>query len=922
MSDTKTAQKKYSLVIVESPAKAKTIGKYLGSNYKVKSSVGHIRDLASNAAKKSALKSNTKKVKLTAEQKLAKKLSVDPYNNWVADYQILPGKEKVLKDLKSLSKKADTIYLATDLDREGEAIAWHLKVALGGDEQRYKRVMFAEITKNAIQKAFEKPGVIKMNRVQAQQTRRFLDRVVGFMVSPLLWQKVARGLSAGRVQSVAVRLIVEREKEIKAFEPETFYEMEVDFCEIKDLKAKVVKYKQSEFRPLSKSQLDVHIKALDKAEAIVHSKIDKIKKINPKAAFITSTLQQAASTRLGFSVKKTMTLAQRLYEAGHITYMRTDSTFISTQALQNCRNYIKKVFGDEYLSNKINIYQTAANAQEAHEAIRPTNSNIDQSFVELLEKDQQKLYKLIFARFIACQMSSQLWDTTTLTIKSGDYTLRASNKVLKFDGFSKVFSEEKPLNSLKKDDNTFNINYSVNLKKINHNHKLNINKLYPSEHTTKPKPRFSEARFVSELEKRGIGRPSTYATIISTIQERGYVKYENKRFYALKMGEIVTMKLSDSFEDLMDYNFTAKMENQLDEIAKGALNWTNILDNFFEDFVKKLNAAQNNMPVLQVTKTEIKCDKCNDFMLLRTATTGMFIGCANYQKTGSKEAKISCKTTINLKPIDDYEDIDSNNDSDKLQNKDQKQDNDAKKNIKTPLKCQNCVAPMDEFIINETTKLYVCSSFPKCTKNIIKKGKFKVKGYDGPTIICDRCSAKMQLKTGRFGKYFACTACPNTRKLLKNGEVAPPKAPPVHMLELKCEKSDGYFVLRDGAAGIFLASSSFPKSRETKKPRVIDLYRHKDELDKKFLYLAEAPQTDPEGNYYLIKFSRKNKKHFLASTAAKRIKSTKGSKQNNKYKSVDLYHAHYENNFWHQKKALNTKTTPPQKKIKNNNEKS
>ena len=909
--DQSSPKKLFSLVIVESPAKAKTINKYLGPSFLVTSSVGHIRDLSSSKTLKnptSKKPSSGKRVKLTEQQKLAKKLSVDPYNGWKASYQILPGKEKVLKQLKALAKKAQIIYLATDLDREGEAIAWHLRESLSADHEKYKRVIFSEITRSSIKKAFENPGTIQMDRVFAQQTRRYLDRVVGFMLSPLLWQKVAIGLSAGRVQSVAVRLIVEREQEIRAFISETYWEMEASFFDCGDFKAKVTKYQKKDFRPLSVKELDFHLANLNQAQCIVTKKENKINQVKPKAPFITSTLQQAASQRLGFSVKRTMTNAQRLYEAGYITYMRTDSTHISKQALDQCRDHILKKYGTNYLSEKPIYYSSSSNAQEAHEAIRPSAvSNIPAMLANVIEPDQHRLYSLIWSRFIACQMASELWDTTSMVLSFQDYVLRASCKKLKFDGFNKV------LGVSRNDDNDFNQSNLLSvISKINQGDQLNVKKLFPIERTTKPKPRFTEAKFVQELEKRGIGRPSTYATIISTIQERGYVKYQDRKFYAQKMGEIVTSKLRYSFADLMDYSFTAKMETQLDEIAQGKLLWKKILSDFFQDFVNKLDYAKNAMPQISPAITTIDCPSCANKMVIKIARTGMFLACPVYQtKSSSKDKDKSekhCRTTMTLYPSDHYQSLDQKDlKTDQKNHSNRDLDNtDNSNNNQQPLqktvvleKCPLCSSPMDSFIVNETTKLHVCTNFPECTGNKCEYGAFKIKGYDGPVIDCDKCSAKMQLKSGRFGKYFACTQCSNTRKLLKNGQVAPPRAEPIPMPELKCEKSDGYFVLRDGAAGIFLASSAFPKSRETKKPKVADLQRHKDKLDDKLVFLATAPAKDKYGNDFVIKFSNKYKHYFLVSyedkgdQIKKTIKSTKTTT-----KSKELFTGRFQDNRW------------------------
>ena len=528
-----------SLVIVESPAKAKTINKYLGSDYVVKSSVGHIRDLpksGSEEKKERAKPISTKgmsaeeKAKVKAEKDrsaLVKRMGIDPYHDWKANYQIMPDKAKVVAELKSLAKKADHIYLATDLDREGEAIAWHLREVIGGDEQRFSRVVFNEITKNAIQKAFEHPDNLNMDRVNAQQTRRFLDRVVGFMVSPLLWKKIARGLSAGRVQSVAVKLLVEREREIKAFQPQEYWEIVANtFAQRKPLPLELVSFKGKKWQAKNETQAMQAVENLQQS-AFVVSEVEK-KPTASKASppFITSTLQQTASTRLGFGVKKTMMLAQRLYEAGYITYMRTDSTNLSQDALNMARSYIESQFGSEFLPAKPNFYSSKENAQEAHEAIRPSDVRNTMHDLKGMDKDAERLYDLIWRRFLACQMPPAQYDSTSLSVQAGDYELKAKGRVLRFDGWTKVL----PIQGKTAEDQE--------LPAVELGQTLTLDTVLPSQHFTKPPARFSEAALVKELEKRGIGRPSTYAAIISTIQERGYVRVENRRFYAEKMGEI------------------------------------------------------------------------------------------------------------------------------------------------------------------------------------------------------------------------------------------------------------------------------------------------------------------------------------------------------------------------------------------------
>ncbi|MTJ00453.1 MAG: type I DNA topoisomerase [Marinobacter adhaerens] len=852
-----------SLVIVESPAKAKTINKYLGSDFIVKSSVGHIRDLpVSGSGSQTDPKERAKQAALTrkmspeekavhkkrkAREQLVARMGVDPDQDWSARYEILPGKEKVVSELKRLAKSADHIYLATDLDREGEAIAWHLQQTIGGEPEKYRRVVFNEITKRAIQEAFKDPGNLDNNRVNAQQARRFLDRVVGYMVSPLLWAKIARGLSAGRVQSVAVRLIVEREREIRKFVPEEFWQLHADLASAKadqPVRFEVTRHDDKPYRPVNEQQSSEHVSRLKAGTFKVAKREDKPTRSRPSAPFITSTLQQAASNRMGFSVKKTMMLAQRLYEAGFITYMRTDSTNLSQDAINSCRTYIQKQFGDKYLPEKPRVYGSKEGAQEAHEAIRPTEVSRRPSDISGLEKDAEKLYDLIWRQFIACQMSDAEFLSTSIVVANGDYELRTRGRIIKFDGFLKAAPQ-----AAKKDED-------IALPDIQVDEVLDLKKLDPSQHFTKPAPRYTEASLVKELEKQGIGRPSTYASIISTIQDRGYVRLQNRRFYAEKMGEIVTERLSESFPNLMDFDFTAKMEDELDEIAEGDVEWKKVLNDFYGRFKQQLETAESGedggMRANTPTETDIPCPSCGRNMQIRVASTGVFLGCSGY----SLPPKERCKTTINLVSGDEVVSAD-----------DDVEGEGETRLLRKKRRCPKCGTAMDSYLVDETRKLHVCGNNPDCSGYEVEKGTFRIKGYDGPTLECDKCGSEMQLKTGRFGKYFGCTntECKNTRKLLKNGEPAPPKMDPVPMPELQCQKVDDTYVLRDGASGLFLAASKFPKNRETRPPLVMEIKPHRKEIDPKYDYLMDAPERDPEGNPTVIRYSRKSKEQYVMS---------------------------------------------------------
>ncbi len=870
-----------SLVIVESPAKAKTINKYLGNDFIVKSSVGHIRDLptggngktvdpkerAKAAAATRKMSPEEKEVHRArkAKEQLVTRMGIDPENDWKARYEILPGKEKVVAELKKLAKTADHIYLATDLDREGEAIAWHLMEAIGGDPENYQRVVFNEITKKAIKEAFEHPGRLDTNRVSAQQARRFLDRVVGFMLSPLLWSKVARGLSAGRVQSVAVKLIVEREREIRAFEPEEYWTLHADLETAAEdqVRFEVKKQGGDNFRPVSKEQTDAALAALNNASYVVSAREDKPTSSKPSAPFITSTLQQACSTRLGYGVKKTMMLAQRLYEAGYITYMRTDSTNLSADAVASCREFIGKRYGDRYLPEDPNVYSSKSGAQEAHEAIRPSNIDILPSDLVGMEEDAKKLYRLIWQQFVACQMTPAQFTSTTVTVKAGDYELRAKGRVTRFDGYLKV----QPAMAQKGDD--------IELPEMAVGEAMNLNKLIPLQHFTKPPARYSEASLVKELEKKGIGRPSTYASIISTIQDRGYVRVENRRFYAEKIGDIVTDRLNENFTDLMDYGFTASMEEYLDEIARGELEWKQILNRFYRDFSNKLakaDASDDGMRPNQPSPTDIPCPQCGRPMMIRTGTTGVFLGCSGY----SLPPKERCKGTLNLTPGDEAVNADEDEEAESRQ-------------LMERRRCKLCNTAMDSYLIDEGRKLHVCGNNPDCEGYEVELGSFKLKGYDGPVIECDKCGSDMQLKSGRFGKYFGCSNenCSNTRKLLKNGQPAPPKMDPVPMPELPCEKVDDHYILRDGASGLFLAASKFPRHRETRAPLVSELLPHREEIDPKYSFLFSAPTQDPDGLPTVVRYSRKTAEQYVQSEVEGKPSGWKAFYENGRWRETD-----------------------------------
>jgi|TARA_B100002051_G_scaffold88091_1_gene84176 DNA topoisomerase-1 len=845
-----------SLVIVESPAKAKTISKYLGSEYIVQSSVGHIRDLpkkGTGITKRSSIPKNIspeEKARLKAvndRNRLIRRMGIDPDNGWKADWQIIPEKEKVLKSLKKAAKNVDNIYLATDLDREGEAIAWHLKEALGSNKYNYSRVRFNQITKDAILESFSDPKEIDLNLVKAYRARRFLDKVIGFELSPLLWKKIARGLSAGRVQSVALRLLDEKERLIQEFIPEEFWEIYLYASTDKNEKIKFNLLTKKNDPLLKKSEVEEIKRKIESSELVINEIIKKPVKIKPKAPFITSTLQQSASTRLGFNVKRTMRVAQKLYEGGLITYMRTDAPSLSKESINEARKFVNENLGDNYLTNSPRIYSGSENAQEAHEAIRPTNSFLTPKDVMNLSEEESRLYSLIWERFIASQLPDAEYLSTSAKVYVGEKIFVAKGRELVFDGFTRVLKtsskEEDILPSLQEDQ------------------LISMDSVELEQKFTKPPARYSEAALVRELEKKGIGRPSTYANIISTIQDRGYVQIENKRFFVKKIGHIVAERLIESFHDIMDYDFTANLENNLDEVANGEADWRDVLDNFYKSFQNDLISASDedsgmrpgNIP----TTTDIVCPCGKTNMVIRNSSNGVFLGCSGYQNEGNDK----CKETLNLISGDEAVSVD---------------DSEEAENLLIKKRCPKCDTSMDNYLIDEFRKLHVCGKNPDCNGYIVEDGKFKIKGYDGPTLECHKCGSEMQLKTGRFGKYFGCLNdnCGATRALQRNGEPKPITMEPIEIPDLKCIKCEDHYLLRDSMKGLFLAASQYPKNRETRAPKVSEINKLHNEIieacrflpnKEKHMYLLEAPEKDVDGNPYIIRYNRTDDVHYLAS---------------------------------------------------------
>jgi DNA topoisomerase-1 len=705
------------LVVVESPAKAKTIKKYLGAKYTVKASVGHVMDLPKS------------------------KMGVDFERDFEPQYEVIRGKKKVLDDIKKAAMKADTIFLATDPDREGEAIAFHIADQIrdqAGGKSNIFRVLFNEITKKAILEAIKKPQQLDEKKFDAQQARRILDRLVGYQISPILWAKVRRGLSAGRVQSVAVRLVVERETEIKAFKPEEYWSLEADLAAKlpPQFRAKLAKVDGKKAELTNGTITNGLVTELQKAIYEV-TKVDrKERRRNPPAPFTTSKMQQDAANRLHFSAKKTMTIAQHLYEGkelgeegavGLITYMRTDSTRLSNDAVTEARELIAKQYGKEYVPGEANVFKSRKNAQDAHEAIRPTSLAYPPEKVKaFLDRDELRLYELIWNRFVGCQMMPAVYDQTAVDISAGRGVFRANGSILKFPGYLAAYGEKIEDDSQKRKDETEGEgedDASRELPPIEVGEKLKLQKLLPEQHFTQPPPRFSEATLVKELEEKGIGRPSTYASILSVIQDKEYVKkLEGGRFQPTELGTLVTGELVKNFPTELDVTFTAGMEEKLDKIEEGEANWVHVLREFYNHFkedVAKAEVAMRDVKREEIA-TEINCEKCGKPMVIKWGKMGQFLACSGYPE---------CKSTKDFKRAEDGKITPVTEEL-------------------TDEKCVNCGKPM---IIKRGRfgKFMACSGYPECkTSKPISIG-----------MNCPSCKIGYltERRTGRGKIFFGCS---------------------------------------------------------------------------------------------------------------------------------------------------------------------
>lgn len=713
-----------NLIIVESPAKARTISNFLGKEYKVIASKGHIRDLPKST------------FGITIDEETG---------DLIPKYSIPRDASATVKELKKLSKEAETVYIATDEDREGEAIGYHIAKAIGKNPTELPRIVFHEITKTAISHALENPRHVDMDSVDAQQTRRILDRIVGYKLSPLLASKIQKGLSAGRVQSSTLKLVVDREREIQAFKPEEYWTIDGMFQ--KNIDAVIHEYAGEKMEKLSiKNEAQAtEITTTAQGESFNVLSIEKTKrKTKTPPPFMTSTLQQSASSQLGFSPKKTMMIAQKLYEGvntdqgtmGVITYMRTDSMNLAKEAVSSARDYIKENFGDKYLPGKPKFYTSKSKgAQEAHEAIRPTNVNFDPKLAaSYLSSDELKLYKLIYNRFMACQMTEAQLESQTILFKGEKCTFKASGRKLLFDGFYKVtgYNEKDKL-----------------LPELEQGQMVTLDNIKKEQHFTEPPSRYNEASLIKKLESLGIGRPSTYAPTVTILQTREYIKLEKKRIHPTEIAFTVTEMLENNFPDIVSSDFTSDMEEILDEIGEGKKEWQSVLKEFYTPFVQKIEEGKKSIKSLKVAKpTGENCPECGSELLLRKGRYGEFIACSNYPK---------CKYTKNVDGTEPEQPEVSGE------------------------KCDKCGAPM---VIKDSKrgKFLACSAYPKC-KNA--KPLTPPKELDVP---CPECGGKLQEREGRRGKFYGCTNYPKC-KFIANFEPVDKKCP-------KCEYTMGKKTLR------------------------------------------------------------------------------------------------------------------------------
>jgi len=725
-----------SLLIVESPTKVKTLSKFLGKDFTIMASVGHVKDLPK------------------------KELGVDIENEFKPTYVVIEGKEKILKELKKAAKSCEKIYLGPDPDREGEAIAWHIAEELNGSSERIYRVDFHEITEKAVIEALKNPRKIDMNLVNAQQARRILDRLVGYKLSPLLWKKVRRGLSAGRVQSVALRLIVDREREIEAFKPEEYWSItaKLEGKEPPPFEARLIQKDGKKIKIRNAPEADAIVKALKESTFIVTRIEKKKRKRSPAPPFITSTLQQEAARKLKFTAKKTMMIAQQLYEGvelgdegstGLITYMRTDSVRVAKEAEEEARALIRGEFGKEYVPRTPPVYKSKKSAQDAHEAIRPTSViRTPESIKRYLNRDQYRLYSLIWHRFIASQMSSAELEQTSIDIKAGEYTFRATGTIIVFPGFMKLYIES--------GDNGEEEEEGI-LPALSEGEDLNLLELIPKQHFTQPPPRYTEASLVKELEARGIGRPSTYATILSTIQDRKYTEKVDGRFKPTELGIVVSDLLVERFPELMDYNFTARMEENLDRIEEGGVRWVNIVHDFYVPFNRDLTEAMEVLGKIKPKDVVLdeKCEKCNRPMVIKWGRHGRFIACSGFPECkntrpyeGNGKENNSVQSTDEKCPVCGADMVIKSGRFGRFKACSRYPECKHTRPISTGVRCPEDGGEIIERRSKRGKVFFSCSNYPNC----------KFATWHRPVNRkCPQCGAEMMVeKNSKRGRFIAC----------------------------------------------------------------------------------------------------------------------------------------------------------------------
>ena len=765
-----------SLIVVESPTKVKTIKKFLGKDFNVVASMGHIKDLPKSA------------------------LGIDLEKDFEPTYNVIETKKKTIDELKKAAKAADHIYLAPDPDREGEAIAWHIADIVGTKKNKnIYRVLFNDLTKKTVTDAIANPLQLDFDKYEAQQTRRILDRLVGYQISPVLWDKVKRGLSAGRVQSVAVRIICDREDEINKFIPEEYWNLVAKFegGQPPPFDAKLLKIDGKKARVVNGEQAAKLAADIKEASFIVEKLEKKELKRSALPPFTTSKLQQEASRWLRFSAKKTMSVAQKLYEGielgtdgsvGLITYMRTDSNRIADEALAAVREFITENYSPDYLPPQALAYKNAQKAQDAHEAIRPsTMAYKPQDIKQYLSPDQFKLYQLIWNRFVASQMNPAIFDQTTIDIAGANCIFRAQGQVLKFPGFTIVYTEGK---DEKEEENGLD----KLLPDIKEKEKVALLNLDTQQKFTQPPPRFSEASLVRELEEKGIGRPSTYATILSTIQDREYVRLDKGKFFPSELGTVVTELLVKSFPTVLDLAFTADMENKLDAIEGGTSKRVDTLKEFYEPFANELGKAKDEMRNVkrEETPTDLVCEKCNSTMVIKWGKNGRFLCCSNYP---------DCKNTMNF----------THDENGKVKHVEAQT---------TDVKCNKCGKSM---VVKEGRfgQFLACSGYPECknTMNATKNENGEIIAQEAPTTdeVCELCAKPMTVKRGRFGPFLGCTGypeCKNIKKMSKDGKVTPQETV---VTDEVCDNCGKPMALKRGRFGQFLGCTGYPECKSIRK---------------------------------------------------------------------------------------------------------